>query len=89
MIPASVEDYRQLARRRLPRVLFDYIDGGSYAEVTLARNVADFTRPDTKSSRTPTSMTRTRGNSADAAPPIIVESTKRAKTHRLFVTSPR
>jgi len=42
MIPASVDDYRELARRRLPRVLFDYIDGGSYAEVTLARNVADF-----------------------------------------------
>jgi L-lactate dehydrogenase (cytochrome) len=42
MIPASIEDYRELARRRLPRVLFDYIDGGSYAEVTLARNVADF-----------------------------------------------
>ena len=36
MIPASIEDYRELARRRLPRVLFDYIDGGSYAEVTLA-----------------------------------------------------
>jgi L-lactate dehydrogenase (cytochrome) len=42
MIPASIEDYRELARRRLPKVLFDYIDGGSYAEVTLARNVADF-----------------------------------------------
>src|SRR5690349_19171942 len=42
MAPASIEDYRELARRRLPRVLFDYIDGGSYAEVTLARNVADF-----------------------------------------------
>ena len=41
MRPASVSDYRELARRRLPRFLFDYIDGGSYAEVTLARNVAD------------------------------------------------
>lgn len=38
---ACVEDLRALARRRLPRVLFDYIDGGAYAEVTLARNVAD------------------------------------------------
>lgn len=38
---ASVLDYRLLARRRLPRFLFDYIDGGSYAEVTLKRNVAD------------------------------------------------
>lgn len=41
MIAANVEDYRRLARRRLPRVLFDYIDGGSFAEVTLARNTAD------------------------------------------------
>ncbi len=38
---ASAQDYRELARRRLPRFLFDYIDGGSYAEVTLGRNVAD------------------------------------------------
>nr|WP_302053869.1 FMN-dependent L-lactate dehydrogenase LldD [Sphingomonas tagetis] len=30
-----------MARRRLPRFLFDYIDGGSYAEVTLRRNIAD------------------------------------------------
>lgn len=41
MIAASISDYRELARRRLPRFLFDYIDGGSYAEQTLARNVAD------------------------------------------------
>lgn len=41
MIAASAIDYRELARRRLPRFLFDYIDGGSYAEVTLRRNVAD------------------------------------------------
>jgi L-lactate dehydrogenase (cytochrome) len=41
MKAAAVQDYRELARRRLPRFLFDYIDGGSYAEVTLRRNVAD------------------------------------------------
>lgn len=38
---ANATDYRELARRRLPRFLFDYIDGGSYAEVTLRRNVED------------------------------------------------
>ena len=38
---ASALDYRELARRRLPHFLFEYIDGGSYAEVTLRRNVAD------------------------------------------------
>ncbi|MES2722617.1 MAG: L-lactate dehydrogenase [Pseudomonadota bacterium] len=41
MNPASVSDYRDLARRRLPPTFFEYIDGGSYAEVTLKRNVAD------------------------------------------------
>jgi L-lactate dehydrogenase (cytochrome) len=38
---ASAADFREAARRRLPRFLFDYIDGGSYGEVTLARNVSD------------------------------------------------
>lgn len=41
MKPASVNDYRELARRRLPHFLFEYIDGGSYAEVTLRRNADD------------------------------------------------
>lgn len=41
MKAASIEDYRELARRRLPHFLFEYIDGGSYAETTLGRNVAD------------------------------------------------
>lgn len=38
---ASTLDYRELARRRLPHFLFEYIDGGSYAEVTLKRNVEE------------------------------------------------
>jgi len=38
---ASVSDYRAAARRRLPNVLFEYIDGGAYGEVTLRRNVDD------------------------------------------------
>jgi len=42
LAPASTEDYRLLAEKRLPRALFDYIDGGAYQEVTLASNVADF-----------------------------------------------
>lgn len=41
MRAASVSDYRELARRRLPNMFFQYIDGGAYAEVTLRRNVAD------------------------------------------------
>ena len=42
--PVSVADYRRLAERRLPRQLFDYIDGGAYEERTLADNVAAFGR---------------------------------------------
>lgn len=41
MKPVSISDYREAARRRLPRFLFEYIDGGSYSETTLKRNVAD------------------------------------------------
>src|SRR4051794_17811103 len=41
MRAASVSDFRELARRRLPKIFFEYIDGGSYAEETLRRNVAD------------------------------------------------
>ena len=44
LAPASVDDFRELARRRLPRQLFDYVDGGSFAETTLAANVADLSR---------------------------------------------
>lgn len=39
--PATIGDYRELARRRLPRQLFDYIDGGAYEESTLRANVDD------------------------------------------------
>ena len=38
---ASTLDYRELARRRLPHFLFEYVDGGSYGEITLERNVSD------------------------------------------------
>jgi L-lactate dehydrogenase (cytochrome) len=38
---ASISDYRALAKGRLPHFLFEYLDGGSYDEVTLRRNVED------------------------------------------------
>lgn len=41
MIIASANDYREGARQKLPRFLFDYIDGGAYSEYTLGRNVSD------------------------------------------------
>jgi len=34
----SIEDLRSLARRRLPDVVFDYVDGGAEGEVTLREN---------------------------------------------------
>src|SRR5581483_4186972 len=39
-----LEDIRTRARRRLPRVAFDFVDGGADAEVTLRRNVEAFER---------------------------------------------
>jgi L-lactate dehydrogenase (cytochrome) len=39
---ASVADLRRIARRRLPRGVFDYIDGGAEDERTLAANEAAF-----------------------------------------------
>ncbi len=38
---ASIPDFREGARRKLPHFLFEYIDGGSYAQHTLHRNTAD------------------------------------------------
>ncbi len=38
----NVEDLRRGARRRLPRSVFDYIDGGAEGEVTLRENVRAF-----------------------------------------------
>ena len=38
----NIEDLRQAARRRLPRPVFDYIDGGADAEVTLRGNCRVF-----------------------------------------------
>jgi L-lactate dehydrogenase (cytochrome) len=42
--PATVLDYRELARRRLPRQLFDYVDGGAYEERTMRANVEDLSK---------------------------------------------
>jgi L-lactate dehydrogenase (cytochrome) len=44
MVIANIEDLRQLARRRLPRALFDFVDGGAQDEVTLRANQSDFQR---------------------------------------------
>ncbi len=38
----SIEDLRRLARRQLPQVVFDYLDGGAEGEVTLRENCRAF-----------------------------------------------
>ncbi|MCM2493643.1 alpha-hydroxy-acid oxidizing protein [Burkholderia glumae] len=42
--PINVDDFRMLARRRLPRRVFDYLDGGAEDERGLRRNRAAFER---------------------------------------------
>lgn len=42
----NFQDFRELARRSLPRPIFDYIDGGADDEVTLRRNHESFERCD-------------------------------------------
>jgi len=39
---ACVEDLRLAAKRRLPRIFFDYIDGASFSEQTARSNIEDF-----------------------------------------------
>lgn len=41
-IAVTADDYRILAQRRLPRFLFDYVDGGAGNEDSMADNEADF-----------------------------------------------
>ncbi len=41
LAPATTDDFRELARRRLPRQLFDYIDGGAFAENSMRANEDD------------------------------------------------
>jgi L-lactate dehydrogenase (cytochrome) len=40
----TIEDLRRLARRRLPRAVFDFVEGGAGDERTMARNRAAFER---------------------------------------------
>jgi L-lactate dehydrogenase (cytochrome) len=42
--PVSIDDLRQAARRRLPRAIFEFVDGGAQDEATLRANRQDFAR---------------------------------------------
>lgn len=39
---SSVSDYRVMAKKRLPKQLFDFLDGGAFDEVTIGKNSEDF-----------------------------------------------
>jgi len=59
----NIAELRRLAKRRLPRVVFDYIDGGAGAEATLRENCRAFER------------VRFRPRNAVAAGPCTLETT--------------
>jgi (S)-mandelate dehydrogenase len=42
--PVNVEDYRILAQRRLPKIIFDYLEGGADDETGLKHNHEVFER---------------------------------------------
>ena len=41
-VVTSIEDLRQLAKKRVPRVFYDYVDSGSWTESTYRHNERDF-----------------------------------------------
>jgi L-lactate dehydrogenase (cytochrome) len=71
----NIADLRRLAERRLPRVVFDYIDGGADAEVTLRDNCAVFDsivfRPRSAVAQNECNL-RVRVLGADLAVPVIL-----------------
>lgn len=71
----NIEDLRTLARRQLPRVVFDYLDGGAEGEVTLGANRRAFDevtfRP-RHAVTVPTPDVRVRVLGADLALPILL-----------------
>ena len=71
----NVEDLRRMARRRLPRVVFDYLDGGADAEVTLGDNRRSWDqvlfRP-RQAVRLPAVDTRTSVLGSDLAVPFLL-----------------
>ena len=42
--PVNVEDYRILAQRRLPKIIFDYLEGGADDEIGMKHNRKVFER---------------------------------------------
>ena len=71
----SVPDLRPIARRRLPKVVFDYLDGGADGEVTLRENCRafdDITFRPRGAVSVPTCDLRTRVLNFDLALPVLL-----------------
>jgi L-lactate dehydrogenase (cytochrome) len=71
----SIADLRLLARRRLPRVVFDYLDGGAEGEFTLRDNCnafEDVTFRPRHAVAVPTCDLRTRVLGCDLSLPIVL-----------------
>jgi len=76
--PINIEHLRQLARRRLPRPIFDFLEGGSDDEWTLRRNLQGFDHYPLMSRTlvdTSTIDTRTQLLGRELAWPVIVAPT--------------
>jgi isopentenyl diphosphate isomerase/L-lactate dehydrogenase-like FMN-dependent dehydrogenase len=71
----NIGDLRTLARRRVPRVVFDYIDGGAAGEITLRENLGAFDevtfRPHNAVASTDCDL-RTRVLGLDLAMPVLL-----------------
>src|SRR5581483_11859496 len=73
----NIADLRELARRRLPRVVFDYIDGGAEDEITLRENCRAFEE------------VKLRPRSAVAMPACVLDTTVLGTRHALpFLLAP-
>ena len=73
-----IEDLRVLAKRRVPRMFYDYADSGSYTEATYRSNETDFSRIKLRQ-RVAVNMdnrtTRTRMIGEDVAMPVAIAPT--------------
>lgn len=74
----SIDDLERLARRRVPRAVWDYVDGGSESELSLRRNRQAFERVELRPTAfgqvaAPTTTVEVLGR--EAAAPIILAPT--------------
>ncbi len=74
----SIADLRSLAQRKLPRVMFDYMDGAAEDEVSMQRNSSDFNNhalvPHTLTDVSSVNL-RTRIQGIDSALPLLFSPT--------------